>query len=45
MTRYIALALPRHAPLTLACRTLKQMIEEIVKDLKTQSAGPDALLL
>lgn len=45
MTRYIALALPRHAPLTLACRTVKQMIEEIVKDLKTQSAGPDALLL
>ena len=28
MTRSIALALPRRAPLTLACRTVKQMIEK-----------------
>ncbi|MES2361996.1 MAG: LysR family transcriptional regulator [Pseudomonadota bacterium] len=33
MTRYIALALSRHAPLTLACRSVKQLIQDIVKDL------------
>ncbi len=33
MTRYIALALSRHAPSTLTCRTVKQMILDIVKAL------------
>lgn len=33
MTRYIALVLSRHAPLTLACRSVKQLILDIVKDL------------
>jgi LysR family nitrogen assimilation transcriptional regulator len=42
MTRYIALALPRHAPLTLACRTVKQMIQDIVKDLSPPEGGPAA---
>ena len=45
MTRYIALAFPRSAPLTLACRTVKQIIKEIVKDLKVAGAGSDALPL
>ena len=45
MTRYIALALPPRAPLTLACRTVKQLIEEIVKDPKAENMGPDALSL
>ena len=45
MTRYIAHAQPRRAAQTLACRTVKQMIEEIVNDLKVENIGPDALLL
>ena len=45
MTRYIALALPPRASLTLACRTVKQMVQEIVKDLKAENIGPDALSL
>ena len=45
MTRSIALVLPRSAPLTLACRTVRQMIQEIVKDLKVAGAGPGALPL
>ena len=45
MARYIALALPRRAPLTLACRTVKLMIDEIVKDLDAASLpGTPSLL-
>ncbi|MDB5964361.1 MAG: LysR family transcription regulator protein [Polaromonas sp.] len=38
MTRYIAMALSRHAPLTLACRTVRQMIQDIVHDLNAETA-------
>lgn len=41
MTRYIALALSRHAPLTLACRTVKQLILDIVKDRITDVSPED----
>ena len=45
MTRYIALALSRHAPLTLACKTVKQMILDIVKDMAAPATdtGPGLL--
>lgn len=38
MTRYIALVLSRHSPPTLACRTVKQMILDLVKGLDGQAA-------
>lgn len=37
MTRYIALVLSRHSPPTLACRTVKQMILDLVKGLDGQT--------
>lgn len=38
MTRYIALVLSKQAPLTLACRTVSQMIQDVVKDLRSAPA-------
>jgi len=47
MTRYIALALSRHTLGTLACKTVTQMILDVVKDLAvgngTQHASIDAV--
>lgn len=42
VTRYIALALSRHASLTLACRTVKQLIQEIVRDLDAADRTGDS---